>query len=188
MADSETQMRHPAFLSGPRLYLRTIEKEDLPLLQAWANDAELRGLTGETLPTNFAGIEGYVNRINADASRVWFVIVVKETGQVIGECGLLRMFSAWRTTDLTMILGEKTAWGQGYGSEAMHLLLDYAFGYLNFHRVSIGVVGSNARALRFYEKVGFKREGIQRDGYFYNHHYQDFVMMSMLEDEFRAQR
>jgi RimJ/RimL family protein N-acetyltransferase len=53
------------------------------------------------------------------------------------------------------------------------------------HRVSLGVVGFNERALRFYEKAGFKRGGIQRDGYFHDHRYHDFVMMSILEDEFR---
>jgi RimJ/RimL family protein N-acetyltransferase len=35
--------------------------------------------------------------------------------------------------------------------------------------------------------IGFRREGVQRDGYFYNHVYQDFVMLSILEDEFRSQ-
>ena len=94
------------------------------------------------------------------------------------------MFPAWRTTDLSIILGEKDAWGQGYGTEAIHLLLDYAFGYLNFHPVAIGVVGFNRRALGFYEKVGFRREGIQRDGYYQDHQYADFVMMSILEDEY----
>lgn len=66
--------------------------------------------------------------------------------------------------------------------------MDYAFGYLNMHRVAIGVVGSNQRALRFYEKVGFRAEGVQRDGYYYDHAYHDFVMMSILDDEFRAWR
>jgi diamine N-acetyltransferase len=96
------------------------------------------------------------------------------------------MFPAWRTTDLSLILGDKDVWGQGYGSEAILLLLDYAFGYLNFHRVSVGVVGFNRRALQFYEKIGFRQEGVQRDGYYYDHEYHDFVMMSILEDEFRA--
>jgi RimJ/RimL family protein N-acetyltransferase len=173
------------FLNGERVYLRPLEKADVPRLYVWANNAELRELTGETLPATLAGVEAYLERLQSDASRVWLGIVVKETGQLIGECGLLRMFPAWRTTDLSIILGEKTAWGQGYGREAMHLLLDYAFGALNFHRVAIGVVGSNERALRFYERAGFRREGVQRDGYYCRHAYQDFVMMSLLEHEFR---
>ena len=63
--------------------------------------------------------------------------------------------------------------------------MDYAFGSLNFHRLAIGVIDINERALRFYEKAGFRKEGVQRDGYYYNHKYHDFVMMSILEDEYR---
>jgi RimJ/RimL family protein N-acetyltransferase len=54
--------------------------------------------------------------------------------------------------------------------------------------VAVGVVGFNEAALRFYEKVGFRREGIQRDGYYYGHRYYDFVMISILENEYRALR
>ncbi len=175
------------FLIGERVYLRPLEKEDFNLLYVWSNDPEIRGLTGEVLPTYREAVEEFQARLRTDSSRVWFGVVVKENDRLIGEAGLLRMFPAWRTTDLSLILGDRAAWRKGYGSEAMELLLDYAFGYLNFHRVAIGVVGSNERALKFYEKVGFKREGIQRDGYYYDHRYQDFVMMSILENEFRAE-
>jgi diamine N-acetyltransferase len=175
-----------AFLTGERVVLRSLEKRDLAVLQPWFNDPEIRGLTGEVMPTNQSGMDDFFERVRTDSSRVWFVVVLKENDRVIGEAGLLRMFFPWRTTDLSLIIGDKSAWGKGYGTEAIRLLLDYAFGTLNFHRVSIGVVGSNERALRFYEKVGFQREGIQRDGYYHHHAYQDFVMMSLLEDEYRA--
>lgn len=176
------------FLKGERVYLRSLEQSDLELLHIWVNDPEVRGLIGEVMPTSRLGMEEWFERVRTDPNRIWFVIVNRENDRVIGEAGLLRMFFPWRTTDLSIILGDKSAWGKGFGTEAINLLLDYAFGYLNFHRVSIGVVAANERALRFYEKIGFKREGIQRDGYFYNHTYQDFVMMSILEDEYRALR
>lgn len=177
---------YPAFLSGERINLRPLESEDLAQLQCWCNDPEIRSLTGETRPSSRSALEKYYQRLQEDENRVWFAIEVRATGQIIGECGLLRMFPDWRTTDLSIILGERSAWRQGYGSEAIRLLLDYAFGFLNMHRVAIGVVGFNTAALRFYEKAGFQREGVQREGYFHNHHYHDFVMMSILEDEFRA--
>ncbi len=172
------------FLIGDRVYLRPVEHDDLVHIRKWANNPEIRRLTGEVTPMTPAGAERFFEKVQNDEDRVWFVIVLKENDAPIGEAGLLRMFPAWRTTDLSIIIGEKDAWGKGYGTEAIRLLLDYAFGYLNFHRVSIGVVGFNERALRFYEKIGFKQEGIQRDGYFYDHAYSDFVMMSILEDEF----
>ena len=182
----EEQTNRNAFLTGERIILRPVEKSDAALLQKWMNDPQIRGLTGETSPSTFGDVEAYLERLRTNPDRAWFIIEVKESGRAIGETGLLRMFHPWRTSDLSIIIGEKDAWGQGYGTEVINLLLDYAFGYLNFHRISVGVVGFNHAALRFYEKIGFKQEGIQRDGYFYNHQYSDFVMMSILEDEFRA--
>jgi RimJ/RimL family protein N-acetyltransferase len=173
------------FLSGPTIALRPVESSDLPTLRSWLNDPQIRSLIGETRPLSLAAAEEYVDKLQRDTTRVWFMIVERSTGRLIGECGLLRMMPDWRTTDLSIILGEPDVWGCGYGTEAITLLMDYAFGALNFHRIAIGVVGFNTRALRFYEKVGFRREGIQREGYYYNYRYYDFVMMSILEQEFR---
>ncbi|MEN6358020.1 MAG: GNAT family protein [Armatimonadota bacterium] len=174
-----------AFLIGEKIYLRPFEKSDLDYIRKWYNDPELRGSICVTEPYNAVKTEQWFDDICKDEQRIWFAIAVKENDEVIGECGLLRMFVAWKTTDLTMIIGERDAHGKGYGSEAIRLLLDYAFGYLGFHRVAVGVAGFNEDAVRFYEKNGFKREGIQRDGYYYNYEYHDFVMMSILEDEYR---
>ena len=174
------------FLVGERLYLRPLEKEDMALIRRWANDPEIRQLTGEVTPMSQASADEFLEKVRTDRERVWFVVVLKDGDRMIGEAGLLRIFWPWRATDLSIIIGDKGAWGQGHGSEAIRLLLDYAFGYLNMHRVAIGVVGFNQRAIHFYEKVGFKQEGIQRDGYYHGHAYHDFVMMSILEDEFRA--
>ena len=177
-----------AFLVGERVILRPVESSDAELLNQWCNDPEIRRLTGEVSPSSMAETEAYIKRLTSSPDRAWFIIVDKHTGRAIGETGLLRMFPAWRTTDLSIILGEKDAWGQGFGTDAINLLMDYAFGALNFHRISIGVVGFNQSALAFYRKIGFREEGIQRDGYYCDHQYSDFVMMSILEDEFRALR
>lgn len=173
------------FLSGTNIYLRPMEKSDLESIRNYLNDPEIRGLTGIVTPETERMSEQFYNKTEEDSSKIWFVVALRDNDKVIGEAGLLRMFPPWRTTDLSIIIGDKSEWGKGYGKEAVLLLLDYAFGYLNFHRVSIGVVGFNETALDFYEKIGFKREGIQRDGYFHKHQYHDFVMMSILENEFR---
>jgi RimJ/RimL family protein N-acetyltransferase len=173
---------------GPTIALRPVEPSDLPAIRSWVNDPQIRSLIGETRPLSYTAAETYVEQLQRDPTRVWFMIIERATERRIGECGLLRMMPEWRTTDLSMILGEPESWGRGYGTEAITLLMDYAFGTLNFHRIAIGVVGFNTRALRFYEKVGFRREGLQREGYYYNHSYHDFVMLSILEHEFRAQQ
>lgn len=181
-------MNTSGFLIGERVCLRPLVRGDLDQIRNWTNDPQLRRLTGHVQPMTETACEEFYQRTQDQTSRVWFIITLKATGKAIGEAGLLRMFPAWRTTDLTMIIGEREERGKGYGTEAINLLLDYAFGCLNFHRVAVGVVGFNEDALRFYANVGFTREGVQRDGYYYDHRYHDFVMMSLLEEEYRAAR
>jgi diamine N-acetyltransferase len=64
-------------------------------------------------------------------------------------------------------------------------VLNYAFRRLGFHRVSIGVIGFNKMALKFWENLGFKKEDVLRDEYYCDGEFSDFVMMSILEDEFK---
>ena len=164
--------------------MRPFSKDDLQYIRKWSNDAELRRLIGEVEPMSRADTEKWYRELMADKDRIWFTIILKKNDRVIGEAGLLRMFRPWRNTDMTIIIGEKDAWGKGYGPEVGHLLLDYAFRRLGFHRISIGVAGFNKRALKFWESLGFKREGVQRDEYFYDDEYSDGIMMSILEDEY----
>lgn len=174
-----------SFLVGDKVVLRPFEADDLPHMASWYNQPELRALIGQVYPETKHSAEDWFERLCTDRSRIWFAVVRKSDGMVVGEAGLLRMDFPWRTTDLTMIIGDVSARGQGLGTEAIVLLMDYAFGNLGFHRISIGVVGFNEQALRFYERVGFQREGRQREGYFYRHQFHDFIMMSILEHEFR---
>jgi diamine N-acetyltransferase len=172
-------------LIGSTVCLRPFGRDDLPHVQKWSEDAELRKLIGEVAPMSRAATEKWYRELLADKDRIWFAIVLKKSGQVIGEAGLLRMFRPWRNTDMTIIIGEKDAWGRGYGTESGHLLLDYAFKKLRFHKISIVVVGFNKRALKFWEGLGFRKEGVKRDDYYYDNQFSDGVMMGILEDEYR---
>lgn len=170
------------FMESQNIYLRPFVKEDVDFFTAWYNDFETRGKIGAADPTSIFDAEKYIERNSKDS--VWFAVVRKSDNKVIGETGLLRMFPAWATTDLTIIIPDKEDQHKGYGKETINLIMDYAFGFLNFNRISIGVVGFNENALSFYKKVGFKQEGIQEEGYYYNYKYYDFVMMRILKREF----
>ena len=173
------------FLVGRRVFLRPFSEDDLSYVQKWSNDSKIRRLTGEIAPMSRQEAEEFYKHLRADKDRVWFAVVLKRGNRVIGEVGLLRMFRPWRCTDMSIIIGEKNTWGKGYGTEAGRLLLKYAFERLKFHRVSIGVVGFNDRAIRFWKSLGFKKEGVQKDGYYCDNEFSDFVMMSILEDQFK---
>ena len=126
-----------------------------------------------------------VNHKSEDS--VWFTITDLQ-GNLIGETGLPRMFPAWHQTDLTIIIPDPKMQSKGYGTEAIRLMLDLAFETYEMHRVSIGVVGLNTEALRFYERIGFKKEGILEEAYYYNNEYSDFVMMRLLSHEWKQKK
>ena len=188
MSEAIDRQVGPRFIMGTGVTLRRIEREDLVHIRRWLDDDETRTLIGATSPMTAEEAEQWYDRITGDPSRIWYVIVEDADERVIGEAGLLRMMPEWRTTDMTVIVGEKDEWRKGYGSEAGRLLLDLAFNYLGMHRVAIGVVGFNDAALAFWRKLGFREEGVQRDGYFHDGRFHDFVMMSVLEDEWRVQQ
>jgi RimJ/RimL family protein N-acetyltransferase len=172
-------------LIGERIRLRPFTKKDLAYTVRWSEDAELRKLIGEIAPMSQAEAEKWYRELCADENRAWYAIVVKKDNRVIGEAGLLRMFKPWRNTDMTIIIAEKDQRSKGYGTEAGHLLLTHAFHTLGFHRVSVGVVGFNQPAIKYWKSLGFKKEGIHREEYYLDNKYSDFIMMSILENEYK---
>jgi len=178
----------PKCLIGHYIYLKSLQKKDLKYVEKWGKDQEIMKLIGEVEPWTKKTTEKWFNEQRKSEDQVWFAIIIKHNGRMIGEAGLLRIFKPWRATDMSIIIGEKDCWGKGYGTEVAHLLFRYIFETMKFHRVSIGVVGFNKRAIRFWKKVGFKQEGIHRDGYYYNGQFSDFIMMSILEDDYKRIR
>ncbi|MFN2157525.1 MAG: GNAT family N-acetyltransferase, partial [Anaerolineae bacterium] len=74
-------------------------------------------------------------------------------------------------------------WGKGYGSDAIRTLLRFAFDEMNLHRVQLTVYEDNARAIRAYEKCGFRHEGRLRDAVYRKGRYYDMLLMSVLSGE-----
>lgn len=83
-------------------------------------------------------------------------------------------------------LGERDYWGRGFGTDAMRLILQYGFVELNLHRISLGLHSYNGRALKSYEKVGFKVEGVMRQDTFREGRRTDGIYMGILRAEWLA--
>ncbi len=84
------------------------------------------------------------------------------------------------------MIGDKDYWGKGYGTDAMRVLMRLAFDRMNLHRLWLQVHDFNQRAIASYEKCGFKRWGMLRDGKFSRGRYHDTIVMGILESEYRA--
>jgi RimJ/RimL family protein N-acetyltransferase len=108
----------------------------------------------------------------------------KKTGKLLGETGLLRLWPHWHCTDMSMIIPNPDDQGKSYGFEAGKLMLDRVFNHFNLNRVSVGVVALNIQAIKYWERLGFIKEGIQEQGYFHDGSFSDFIMMRILKSEY----
>ena len=176
------------FMESERIKLRPVQKDDLKKLAELMSDREIGVLSGEVYPITEREMDNFYDRCQKTDDRIWFVIIDKETNSIIGETGFLRIFMPWRTTDYSLMIWNRNYWAKGYGKETANLMLEYGFNSLNFHRIAIGVVGNNERGLRFWKSIGFKEEGKQKDGFFNNGEYSDFIMMYLLDEEYRVTR
>ncbi len=171
-------------LSAQYVYLDTLQSHDKSYLYKWRSDVALERLTGpfQYLPVSF-------NQINIDSTlqHVVFAVRTIKDRQLIGEISLQNVQWPNRNAELGVMIGDSSFQGKGYGSEAIYLLIDYAFNELNLHRIQLNVVGYNERAIAAYKKIGFKSEGSFReygirDGKFYDLH-----LMAILAPEWDPQ-
>lgn len=150
-------------IPGEKVLLRPIEPEDFPTLVAWGNDAELTAYIEEDYPRSVAECpEWYQNgKANRHSQRFAIVGTSKED-RLIGDVELDHI--AWRSGDaeLRIRIGDKEYWDQGYGTEAVLLLVEHAFERMNLSRIYLRVFSFNKRAIRCYEKCGFRKEGRMR--------------------------
>jgi len=113
-----------------------------------------------------------------------FVIVLPQEDVAIGMIGLRWSALPHHAAELSMWLG-KPYWGQGYGTDAIRVLLRYAFRELGLHKIFLRVLVSNTRAIRCYEKCGFKREGLHRQELYVGGQWHDLIYMGLLASEYQ---
>ncbi len=172
-------------LTGERVTLRAIERDDLQRLWEFNNDlaVELAGGGDPPMPQSY-------ERLVADLEREWqkggrddSLFAIEVDGAIIGLCQLSNFNQTARNAELGITIGDKEYWGQGYGSEAIALLLHYAFQYRNLNRIWLWCHGANQRGIRAYKGCGFVEEGRLRQHVWSNGSYDDAVYMGILRDE-----
>ncbi|HEX9680299.1 MAG TPA: GNAT family protein, partial [Anaerolineales bacterium] len=90
------------------------------------------------------------------------------------------------SAELGIMLGEKTLWGRGYGTDTMRILVRHGFDTLNLNRIFLRVYESNLRAMRVYDRLGFREEGRLRQDHYVDGTYEDTVIMGLLCEEWRS--
>lgn len=179
-------MRCP-FLIGERLYLRAPLLEEVDDLIRWVTHPDVRRYLSRHAPLGRAEEEAWLRGLDTRRDVV-LVLVLRESERAIGCLGLHGLGGPDHNAELGIAIGEPDAWGQGYGAEAIGLMLGYAFDELNLHRVHLNVWATNTRAIACYERLGFQREGQRREVHWQDGAWVDGVLMSILDREWRARR
>lgn len=172
-------------LVGESVRLRAIEREDIPTFVRWFNDPEVRQYLMMYEPLSKAREERWFEA-HLDRQNEFLFAIEANAGDGwvhIGNIGLHRVDWKNRAATLGIVLGEKTYWGRGYGTDAVRTILRFAFRELNLHRVELEVFAGNLRAIRCYEKAGFVSEGVRREAVFRDGRYHDIYVMGVLAEE-----
>jgi RimJ/RimL family protein N-acetyltransferase len=91
------------------------------------------------------------------------------------------------SADLSVIVGDERDRAKGLGSEAIRVILRYAFEDSGLHRVGLSVFEFNEPAISAYEKLGFKKEGRLRQALRRDEKFYDAILMSILAPEWRSE-
>ncbi len=178
-------MYHP-FIIGERIYLRGLDKADLEgSYFDWLNGREVtKFLDSGAFPNTMDKMEEYYRNVTSSPNNVMLAIIDKESDKHIGNIKLGTIDWITRVAPLGIMIGDKKFWGKGYGTEAIRLVLDYAFKRLNLHKVFAGVVAIHQASIKAFEKTGFEIEGKARSNCFIDGKYYDSLYLGITEEDF----
>ncbi len=172
-------------LTGQKVVLRALTRDDLERLCQFNNDVEVEVAGGgdPPMPQSLARLQADYDAQASKGGRDGASFAIEADETYIGQCALFQFDDVAHTCALGITIGDKAYWGRGYGSDAIRLLLDYAFRLRNLRRVYLTVNSTNERAIRAYRACGFVEEGRLRQHVWSAGQYIDVVNMGILRDE-----
>ena len=174
-------------IEGEAVSLGPIRREHIPLYLRWINDFTItRNLAVQPSPMTMEQEIAWYEQASTNHAEPMFTIYERSIGRAVGNCGLHEVDHRNRRAEVGIMIGEPDARGRGYGTEAMKLLLDFAFTVLGMHSVMLLVYEYNYPARRSYEKAGFREIGRRRESRWFNGRFWDEIHMDILASEFES--
>lgn len=140
---------------GESVVLRPVQALDEPLLREWDNDAELNALMGTDV---LVDLQDHYDM--CDGRNSVRLMIETKSGVTIGNVDLIRIHWRPREAEMVVRIGKREYWDSGYGTDAVRVLLRVAFCSMGLRNVYLRVYKTNVRAVRCYEKCGFRKEGV----------------------------
>lgn len=178
-------MKYFKKLIGDRIYLSPRTSEDAEIFTEWLNDFETTDYIGQSakMYTLIAERKYLEENYNPEAT---FSIITLDEDKIIGTISIEKIDHLNQTGVLGIFIGDKNYRNNGYGAEAIKMILEYGFNYLNLNNIKLDLTEFNERALKCYKKCGFKEYGRRRKCIFVNGKFYDRIEMDILKEEFEG--
>ena len=174
-------MKHP-FLQGKKVYLRPTSIDDAEFICEGENNPEVRYSLFLAFPAEIHRKREQIQEYMNSKETILLTIIDKDADRVVGQTAFFRTDWVSRATIFYLAILNPEYWSKGFGTEATHLMVDYAFSSLNLNRIQLHVLSDNTSAIRIYKQAGFIKEGILRQAMFHNDKYCDFWVMGILKE------
>lgn len=195
MEDSNKRIRHRDVtrindlpLRGQRVLLTPLKREDMVAIAPFFADtsALYYYLPDKLMPRNDEQLRVLMEDWNDGERNLVFACQYK--GRTIGIVSLSDIDFISGNGELGVMISDVEVRGKGFATEAVMLMLDYAFGELRLHRITVRVAPENEASLHLFRKVGFVQEGRMREVMRRRDGYGDLLLFGLLEDEYRIVR
>jgi RimJ/RimL family protein N-acetyltransferase len=169
-------------MTGKKCYLSPIDMNDVEKYTEWLNDLEItKYLTLYPYIISFENEKEFLDKLSKGHN---YSIIDNNTNELIGNCGFGDIDHINQTAEAGIFIGNNKYLNNGYGTEALSLLLDYGFKALNFHNIFLRIFSFNERAKKCYEKIGFKIIGKKREALLRGKERHDIILMDILYNDF----
>jgi RimJ/RimL family protein N-acetyltransferase len=163
---------------GEKTIMRSLQRSDLRLSLCWLKDPEIN----KFLTQNFENLTDeqesqWLEFIHSSNKDIVFAILTKKGKIYIGNCGLHEINWEDKTCEFGILIGNKLYWNKGYGSDAIKSAVLFAVNDLKLSKILLYVYEYNQRAIRVYNKCGFKIKKILKKEHEYNKKYWDTYLM-----------
>lgn len=177
-------MKYFKKVEGKNVYLSPMNTEDYELYTKWMNDHKVTDFLSNTSRVYTLESEKKWLEDMVLGNNVSFAIVKSENDELLGNIALHNPNYIDGIAELGIFLGEEENKSKGYGSEAIKLLLGFAFNTLNMNNVMLRYFSFNKRAKKCYEKCGFKEFGVRHNAKHINNEFYDEVYMEVTREEY----
>jgi len=163
-------------------------KDDLTeRYQSWFHSPDVTRYNSHGLfPYTKERMEEFVSSLGRTEIIIWKMMTEK-LGH-IGNISLQSINWIYRSAEFAIIIGERKAWGKGWGAKAGELVLYHGFCRLNLNRIWTGTASSNMAMCKLAEHLGMTSEGFFKEGMFLNGKYTDIESFAILRSEYNPLR